>query len=314
MTAIRVATRASALARTQSQTIADALSLRLGETVELVEIRTHGDADQTTPLALMGGVGVFVTAVREAVLNGQADLAVHSLKDLPTAAAHGLMVAAIPPRASAHDVLIARDGLTLQTLPTGARIGTGSPRRASQIKVLRPDLEVVGIRGNVDTRIALVDQGSVDAVVLAQAGLERLGRLADVSQCLDFADMLPAPGQGALAVESRLVNDDERLRTALEELDHAETRLAVTAERALLAALEAGCSAPVGAYATLSNESGTSMLHLAGFLGASEGSGHIRKSVTGDSADAERLGRELAEELLSATESSTSRPVKGGAA
>jgi len=314
MTTIRIATRASALARTQSQTFADALAQQLGEAVELVEVRTHGDLDQTTPLALMGGVGVFVTAVREAVLNGDADLAVHSLKDLPTTPAPGLTIGAIPPRASAQDVLIARDGLTLGTLPAGARIGTGSPRRACQIRVLRPDLDVIAVRGNVDTRIGLVEQGVVDAVVLAKAGLERLGRLSDVSQTIDFADMLPAPGQGALAVESRLVNDDERLSKALAVLDHAETRLAVTAERALLAALEAGCSAPVGAYATTSDDAGNSLLHLAGFLGAIEGSGHIRKSVTGVSADAQSLGRQLAEELLAALESGTSRPVKGGAA
>jgi hydroxymethylbilane synthase len=314
MTGVRVATRASALARTQSQTIADLLTGLTGEPATLVEVRTHGDVDQSTPLAQMGGVGVFVVAVREAVVNGDADVAVHSLKDLPTAMAQGLTIAAVPARADAHDVLIARDGLTLETLPAGARVGTGSPRRSCQIQAIRPDLDVVPIRGNVDTRIALVGQGVVDAVVLAKAGLERLGRLAEVSQTLDFDVMLPAPGQGALAVESRLINDDERLTSALADLDHPQTRLAVTAERALLAALEAGCSAPVGAYATITDEAGVSMLHLAGLLGMSEGTGYIRKSVTGFSADAEALGRQLANELLSAMDSRTSRPVKGGAA
>ncbi len=314
MTGVRVATRASALARTQSQTIADLLTGIMGEPAELVEVRTHGDIDQSTPLAQLGGVGVFVGAVREAVVNGNADIAVHSLKDLPTAAADELTIAAVPARADAHDVLIARDGLTLETLPAGARVGTGSPRRACQIEAVRPDLDVVPVRGNVDTRIALVGQGVVDAVVLAKAGLERLGRLAEVSQTLGFDVMLPAPGQGALAVESRLINDYERLTSALAELDHPETRLAVTAERALLAALEAGCSAPVGAYATVADEAGVSMLHLAGLLGVSEGTGYIRKSVTGFSADAEQLGRQLADELLYAMDSRTSRPVKGGAA
>ena len=314
MTAIRIATRASALARTQSQLIADLLADKLGEPVELVEVRTHGDLDQTTPLAQMGGVGVFVTAVREAVLNGAADIAVHSLKDLPTAAPLGLAIAAIPSRVDARDVLIARAGLTMATLPVAARIGTGSPPRACQIQSLRPDVDVVPIRGNVDTRIRLVADGVVDAVVLARAGIERLGRLNEISETLDFDAMLPAPGQGALAVECRLVNDDERLSKALADIDHAESRLAVTAERALLAALEAGCSAPVGAYATVTDSAGSSMLHLSGLLGVSEGPGHIRKSVTGPSADAEGLGRQLAEELLAAMESSTSRPVKGGAA
>jgi len=314
MTNVRVATRASVLARTQSQLVADGLADRIGQAVELVEVRTHGDIDQSTPLTQMGGVGVFVTAVREAVVSGAADVAVHSLKDLPTAPADGLTIACVPVRVDARDVLIARDGLTLETLPAGSRVGTGSPRRACQIEAVRPDLDVVAIRGNVDTRIALVSQGIVDAVVLARAGLERLGRLAEVTQTLDFDVMLPAPGQGALAVEARLINDDERLATALADLDHPETRLAVTAERALLAALEAGCSAPVGAYATVTDNAGISMIHLAGLLGVREGAGYIRKSVTGFSADAEKLGRQLAEELLAAMDSRTSRPVKGGAA
>ena len=311
---IRVATRASALARTQSQLVADQLAELTGMGVELVEVSTHGDVDRTTPLTQMGGVGVFVASVREAVLRGDADVAVHSLKDLPTAAHDGLTLAALSIRADARDALIARDGLTLETLPSGARIGTGSPRRMTQLQQIRPDLEVVDVRGNVDTRIRLVHDGVVDAVVLAMAGLERLGRLDEVSQILAPELMLPAPGQGALAIECRAGFVDARLSNALAEIDHAETRLAVTAERELLAALEAGCSAPVGAYATVSDQGGVPVIHLTGFLGASQGIHHIRKSVTGTSADPVLVGRTLADELLAARDSSTSRPVKGGAA
>jgi hydroxymethylbilane synthase len=310
---IRVATRASALARTQSQMVADQLADLSGMDVELVEVSTHGDIDRTTPLAQMGGVGVFVAAVRDAVLRGEADVAVHSLKDLPTTPHEGLALACVTARADARDALIARDGLTLETLPAGARIGTGSPRRVAQVRELRPDLEVVDIRGNVDTRIRLVHDGVVDAVVLAMAGLLRLGRLDEVNQILMPETMLPAPGQGALAVECRADDQHARLRKALAQIDHAETRLAVTAERELLAALEAGCSAPLGAYATVSTAGGSPVLHLTGFLGASHGVHNIRKSVTGSAANPVLVGRTLADELLAARDSSTSRPVKGGA-
>ena len=310
---IRVATRASQLARTQSQWVADQLAALTGMPVELVEVSTRGDVDQTTPLVQMGGVGVFVAAVREAVLRGEADVAVHSLKDLPTAVHDGLTLAAIAMRADARDALIARDGLTLDSLPSGSRIGTGSPRRVAQLQQLRPDLELVGIRGNVDTRIAFVHDGVVDGVVLAMAGLERLGRLGEVSQILPVDLMIPAPGQGALAIECRAVDIDVRLSKALAAIDHSDTRMAVTAERELLSALEAGCSAPVGAYATISHVAGDPVIHLSGFLGVSQGVHHIRKSVTRTGAG-QGLGRMLADELLTELDSRTSRPVKGGAA
>ncbi|GEN81575.1 hydroxymethylbilane synthase [Actinotalea fermentans] len=262
---LRLGTRGSALALAQSQMVADAVERALGRPVELVRVRTEGDR-LTGSLATLGGTGVFVAALREALADGRCDLAVHSLKDLPTADAPGLLVAAIPERADPRDALCARDGRTLGGLPDGARVGTGSPRRAAQLRALRPDLDVVDIRGNVDTRLARVPglgspggqaaperhappRGDLDAVVLAAAGLARLGRSGVASELLDPTAVMPAPGQGALAVECRAA--DTALVAGLAALDHLPSRLAVTAERALLAALEAGCAAPVGALGTL---------------------------------------------------------------
>jgi hydroxymethylbilane synthase len=298
--AVRVATRGSLLARTQSGLVAAALRERLDRPVELVEVRTQGDADQRTPLAELGGVGVFVTAVREAVLRGEADVAVHSLKDLPTAAAPGLRLAAVPVREDVRDVLVARDGGTVATLPVGARVGTGSPRRAAQLLALRPDLDVVAVRGNVDTRLRKVSEGDLDAVVLAHAGLARLDRLDAVTEVLEPAQMLPAPGQGALAVECRDVEDDVALLDALRDLDDAASRAAVTAERSLLAALEAGCSAPVGAHATVTSQDGDVLVHLTGSVVSPDGRTQVRESVTGPAGDAEQVGRRLASDLLAA--------------
>lgn len=247
---LRLGTRGSALAVAQSTLVAEALERALGVRVELVRVRTEGDR-LTGSLAALGGAGVFVAALREALLDGRCDLAVHSLKDLPTADTPGLLVAAVPERADPRDALCARDGLTLTRLPYGARIGTGSPRRAAQLRALRPDVEVVDIRGNVDTRLGRVPglqpdgPGDLDAVVLAAAGLSRLGRLESVSELLAPSLVAPAPGQGALAVECRAADTD--LVAGLAVLDDLSSRLAVTAERALLAALEAGCAAPVGA-------------------------------------------------------------------
>jgi hydroxymethylbilane synthase len=295
---VRIATRGSLLARTQSGHVADALRAAAGLDVELVHVRTHGDNDQTTPLASFGGVGVFVTAVRDAVLTHVADVAVHSLKDLPTEPAAGLVVAAIPVRQDPRDVIVARDGLTLVTLPTGARIGTGSPRRGAQILAVRPDLEVAPLRGNVDTRLRAVTDGTLDAVVLARAGLARLGRLDAVTEVVEVDQMLPAPAQGALAVECR--DDDVALLESLRLLDDAHTRAAVTAERALLAALEAGCSAPVGAHATVTESDEGPLVHLTGAVVSLDGRVQVRKSVTGSADDAVAIGRELARDLLAA--------------
>lgn len=307
---IRIATRGSLLARTQSGHVAEALREVSGRDVELVHVRTHGDADQTTPLASFGGVGVFVTAVRDAVLRGEADVAVHSLKDLPTRPAAGLEIAAIPVRQDPRDVLVARDGLTLDTLPQGARVGTGSPRRAAQLLALRPDLDVVALRGNVDTRVRAVTEGDLDAVVLARAGLARLDRLDVVTQEIGVDLMLPAPAQGALAVECR--DADVVVLDALRRLDDAPTRAAVTAERALLAELEAGCSAPVGAYATVSGSGEELLVHLTGIVVSLDGATQVRNSVTGTAGDAEAVGRQLARDLLAAGAPGL-RPVGGSA-
>ena len=309
---IRLATRGSLLARTQSGHVADALRALSGQDVEIVLVRSHGDADQSTPLASFGGVGVFVAAVREAVLRGEADIAVHSLKDLPTEPAPGLVVAAIPVRQDPRDVLVTRDGLTVMTLPVGARVGTGSPRRAAQLLGLRPDLEVVAVRGNVDTRLRAVSDGGLDAVVLAHAGLARLGRLDAVTEVLEPDQMLPAPGQGALAGECRDVDVDAALLDALRSLDDDATRVAVTAERSLLATLEAGCSAPVGAYATVTRAGDEVLVHLTATIVSLDGRTQVRKSVTGNAGDAEAVGRELAHDLLAAGAPGL-HPVRGSA-
>lgn len=249
-TTIRVGTRGSALATTQTGLVVRRLQELTGRPVDTVRIRTEGDV-LTGSLAQMGGTGVFVTALREALLDGRCDVAVHSLKDLPTAPAPGLTVVT-PERENPRDALCARDGRTIATLPRGARVGTGSPRRAAQLRSVRPDLDVVDIRGNVDTRLrrALGEDADLDAVVLAYAGLARLGRLDEVTEVIETTVMAPAPGQGALAVEVRTESlDDPVVAAALEALDHEPTRLAVLAERSLLARLEAGCAAPVGAHA-----------------------------------------------------------------
>jgi hydroxymethylbilane synthase len=250
---IRLGTRGSALALAQSQRVADSIAARTGSPVELVTISTVGDRS-TAPLESLGGAGVFVTAVREALLAGECDVVVHSLKDLPTAPHPELTISAIPKRADARDALVARDGLTLEQLPAGARVGTGSPRRRAQLRRRRDDVEVVDLRGNVDTRIGRVlgdkegVEADLDAVVLAVAGLERLGRDDVITEHLGIAGWPTAPGQGALAVET-LASVSGPLRSALQGIDHAATRTSVEAERAVLRLLEAGCSAPLGASA-----------------------------------------------------------------
>ena len=299
---LRLATRRSALARTQSQLVADALTARCGRRVELVEITTYGDSSPAA-LTTIGGTGVFVSALREALLAGTADFAVHSLKDLPTTPAHGLVLAAVPPREDARDALVARDGLTLCELPTGNRVGTGSPRRAAQLRALGLDLAVVDVRGNVDTRLRLVADGAVDAVVLARAGLARLGLLDAVTEILDPIQMLPAPGQGALAVECRRPRadapHDAELLALLAELDDPPSRATVAAERGLLAALEAGCSAPVGALAdVVEGEDGDPEIYLRGVVARVDGSADYRLSAYGALDDAEGVGRRLATAML----------------
>lgn len=297
---VRLGTRASTLARTQSGTVAEALSAALGRPVELVEVTTDGDVNGA-PLASFGSTGVFVSALREALLRGDVDVAVHSLKDLPTTPEPGLVVAAIPQREDPRDALVARDGLTLGELPAGSRLGTGSPRRAAQVLALGLGLEVVPVRGNVDTRLAFVRDGELDAVILARAGLSRLGRADEATEVLDPLQVLPAPGQGALAVECRA--DDAELIDLLAALDHADTRTAVSAERALLAALEAGCTAPVGALAEVVESldaAGTTTLELSlrAVVAAPDGSDSLRRSASGAFDAPEALGAALAAELL----------------
>ncbi len=238
---MRIGTRGSALALAQTKTVAAALE-KSGATVELVTITTEGDTSKAS-LASMGGTGVFASALRDALLDGRCDAIVHSLKDLPTEPYPGLVVAAIPKREDARDVLSARDGLTMDTLPPGSKVGTGSPRRRAQLLARRSDLEVVDIRGNVDSRLARVGV-DLDAVVLAAAGLGRLGRLDAITEYLGIDGWPTAPGQGAVAVEVRA--GEEKTVSAL---DHRTTRIVVEAEREVLARLEAGCAAPVGANA-----------------------------------------------------------------
>ncbi len=245
MTTLRIGTRGSKLALAQTGMVADDLADATGVSTELVTITTHGDRSNE-PLSRVGGTGLFTGALRDALLEGRCDVIVHSLKDLPTAPHDRITIAAIPAREDPRDALCARDGLTLAELPAGSRVGTGSPRRMAQLRARRPDLEVVDIRGNVDTRLGRVADGELDAVILAAAGLNRIGRTDVVTEFLD-ADAWPtAPGQGALGIEVRRGEED-----LVAALDHAETRAAVDAERHVLALLEAGCSAPVGARAVV---------------------------------------------------------------
>jgi hydroxymethylbilane synthase len=293
VTALRLGTRASALALTQSGHIADRLRAD-GVEVELVTISTEGDRS-TAPLASMGGQGVFVAALREALVRGDVDFAVHSLKDLPTTPDARLTLAAIPQREDARDVLVARDGLTLGELRRGARIGTGSPRREAQLNALGLGVEVVPIRGNVDTRIGKVVSGDYDGVLLARAGLLRLGRADEATEVIDPIQMLPAPGQGALACECRA--DDDATIALLERLDDSDTRAAVTAERSLLATLEAGCSAPVGALAEIAEGDDGDELWLRAVVGDISGSPTIRLSASGKPSEAAAVGERLAVEM-----------------
>lgn len=310
MKALRLGTRRSQLAMAQSRGVADEVTRLTGQPVELVEITTYGDVSRES-LVSIGGTGVFVSALRDALLAGEIDFAVHSLKDLPTAQPVELALAAVPRRADPRDALVARDGLGFEALAMAggaagpARIGSGSPRRMSQLNAwargLGREIDMVPIRGNVDTRIGYVQSGELDAVVLAAAGLRRLGRGAEITDFLAPDTVLPAPGQGALAVEC--VASRPELVASLGRLDDPHTRIAVAAERTLLADLEAGCSAPVGAFADLLADGQTvTELRLRGVVGTTDGAQLVQLSTTGPlpgSVDeAAAMGSQLADEML----------------
>ncbi len=308
---LRLATRGSPLAQAQSA-LAIAALREADPTLEadLVPVRTEGDADRTTPLHTLGGRGVFVRAVEAALLAGEADLAVHSLKDVPTEPVEGLTLAAMLPRGDPRDALVASGGRRLAELPAGARVGTGSPRRRLLLQALRPDLEVAEIRGNVDTRLGKVASGEYDAVLLAAAGLDRLGRLGEATQLFEAAEFVPSPGQGAIVIQCR--SDDDATLERLRAIDDAATRAAVEAERGFLAELGAGCTLPVGAYAQLDDFDG-GLLALRAMLGDDATERARFGDAAGPAAEAEALGRGLARELLAAEPPAASDASGGGA-
>ncbi|MFJ2028378.1 hydroxymethylbilane synthase [Streptosporangium sp. NPDC087985] len=286
---LRMGTRRSLMATTQSGLVARRLTELTGQAVELVGVTTFGDVTKAN-LTQLGGTGVFVSALRDKLIEGEIDFAVHSLKDLPTTQDPRVVIAAIPPRDDHRDALIGT--AKLADLPPGAKIGTGAPRRVSQLRVVRPDLEYVPIRGNAETRIGKVTSGELQGVVLAAAGLGRLGREAEISQIFEVEEILPAPGQGALAVECRADRTD--LIEFLSVLDDARTRAAVTAERMVLNTLEAGCAAPVGAYSFVDGQN----LILTAAVVAVDGSRAVRKSAAGTLSAPVDLGRDLAAEMI----------------
>jgi hydroxymethylbilane synthase len=288
-----VGTRGSALALAQAGDIAREITERTGVPTELVPVTTHGDVSRES-LSSLGGTGVFASALREFLLAGKCDLVVHSMKDLPTAPYPGLRIGAVPVRADARDTLCARDGLTLDTLPEDARVGTGSPRRAAQLAARRPDLVIVDIRGNVDTRLNFVTSGELDAVVLAAAGLGRLGRSDRITEYFDLDSWPTAPAQGALALEVRDEEHGDDLARALAAIQDDATHAAAVAERSILFRLEAGCAAPIGAHAVVSEDS----VELLGAVYAPDGSGELRSTGSGE-VGVPRTGDGEAEDFVS---------------
>jgi hydroxymethylbilane synthase len=287
---LRLGTRKSPMALAQSAAVASLIMERAGVRVELVGLTSFGDVSQAD-LAQIGGTGVFVSALRQCLLAGDIDLVVHSLKDLPTAEVPGIALAAVPVRDDPRDALVARDGAKLADLPAGALIGTGSPRRAAQLRLMRPDIRPVPVRGNAGTRLAKVTSGALDAVVLARAGLDRIGHLDLITEVFEPDEMVPAAGQGALAVECR--DTDPGLAGLLGGADDPDSRAAVTAERAVLAGLQAGCHAPVGAYAVV-----TDMLRLTAVVIGEDGAPPVSASAAAPVAEAADAGLQVARELL----------------
>jgi len=287
---LRLGTRKSPMALAQSAAVASLIMERAGVRVELVGVTSFGDVSQAQ-LTQIGGTGVFVSALRQCLLAGDIDLVVHSLKDLPTAELPGIALAAVPARDDPRDALVARDGAKLADLPAGARIGTGSPRRAAQLRLMRADIRPVPVRGNAGTRLAKVTSGELDAVVLARAGLDRIGHLDLITEVFEPDEMVPAAGQGALAVECR--DTDPGLAGLLGCADDPDTRAAVTAERAVLAGLQAGCHAPVGAYAVV-----TDMLRLTAVVVGEDGAAPVSAGAAAPAGEAVPTGLQVARELL----------------
>ena len=286
---IRIGTRGSELATTQAGHVRDAL-IALGYDAELVIVKTQGDKNRHDPVEKIG-VGVFTQALRHALREDVCDMIVHSFKDLPTVPEPDMVVAAVPERVDSREVLISRDRTPLTELPQGAKVGTSAPRRVSQLRALRPDLELTPLRGNIETRMGRVEQ-DLDAVILARAGLERTGRLHFAAETLDAEVLMPAPAQGALALECR--SADGELVAALKKLNHRESHAQAVAERAVLNELQAGCTAPVAAHATVANDT---LLLRAGVF-ALDGSRGIVEQLAGPVDEAEEVGRSLARTLV----------------
>ena len=287
---IRIGTRGSELATTQAGHIRDAL-IRMGHPAELVIVKTEGDANRHDPVEKIG-IGVFTQALRHALREDVCDIAVHSFKDLPTAPEEDLIIAAVPPRVDPREVLVSRGNVRLTDLPEGAKVGTSAPRRVSQLRSVRPDLDIRPLRGNIETRMGRVED-DLDAVVLARAGLDRTDRLDRAAESLDVDVVMPAPAQGALAVECRA--EDKRLALVVGRLDHAESRARATAERTILSELQAGCTAPVAAHAHIDDDG---KLDLTAGVFALDGSRRLVESAVGEVADAEEIGRTVAARLL----------------
>ncbi|MEQ1627451.1 MAG: hydroxymethylbilane synthase [Nitrospira sp.] len=292
-TTLVLGTRASKLALQQSEWFqAQVQAIAPDITVTLTRIQTSGDKIVDVPLAKIGGKGLFVKEIEEALLSGEIDFAVHSMKDVPTQLPDGLEILCVPPREDSRDALISRTGCLFQDLPVGARVGSSSLRRQSQFLHARPDLRIEMLRGNLDTRLKKLKEGQFDAIILAAAGLRRLGWTEEITEYLDPQLCLPAIGQGALGIEGR--SNDQFVRSILSRLTHPPTQVAVTAERALLHRLEGGCQVPIAAYATLTND----QVHLEGLVASVDGKIVIRDAVEGTRAEAQGLGTRLAERLL----------------
>lgn len=293
MPLLRLGTRGSLLALKQTEMASAALRVADGGLeIEVVEVRTEGDRDQKTALSAVAGLGVFTADIEKALLDDRVDVAVHSLKDLPTEATDGLTIGAVLARDDARDAVISGHGIYLHELAPGSRVGTSSSRRSSQLKKSYPNLEVVEIRGNVDTRIKKLRRGEYEAIVLAAAGLLRLGRLDEATELLEIDEMMPAPGQGAIALQCAAA--DVATLNAVRAVDDAPTRAAVTAERAVLHALGGGCSVPVGAYGVVEGEK----LTLHAVVSSPDGETWIEESTSGMRADPTTVGQQLAGTML----------------